>query len=412
MKNEADQNIEKRRADFPSLKRTYNGLPLVYFDGPGGTQVPQTMIDAMVSYYHNSNSNTHGHFVTTRETDDVIANARNAMAEFLGADSPERISFGQNMTTLNFSLSKAIARSLRPGDEILISQLDHEANRGPWLNLKENGIIIKEIAVKHDCTLDYNDFKNKLNERTKLVAVGFASNAFGTINDINFIREQTYKSGALLLVDAVHYAPHFTIDVQKTGVDYLLCSAYKFYGPHIGILYSKEGLLDSLEPDRLRTQDQRAPNRIETGTLNHAALAGVTAAVDFIASFGGGDSRREKIVDAMKKIHDYEFNLAEKLYDGLKKIDGIEIYGPDFSSERRAPTVSFTLEGYDPVEVCKAMGEKGICVWDGNFYAVRPAEVLGLLERGGVTRAGMSLYNTDEEIDRLLNGIKELAKNK
>ncbi len=297
MKNEADQNIEKRRADFPSLKRTYNGLPLVYFDGPGGTQVPQTMIDAMVSYYHNSNSNTHGHFVTTRETDDVIANARNAMAEFLGADSPERISFGQNMTTLNFSLSKAIARSLRPGDEILISQLDHEANRGPWLNLKENGIIIKEIAVKHDCTLDYNDFKNKLNERTKLVAVGFASNAFGTINDINFIREQTYKSGALLLVDAVHYAPHFTIDVQKTGVDYLLCSAYKFYGPHVGILYSKEGLLDSLEPDRLRTQDQRAPNRIETGTLNHAALAGVTAAVDFIASFGnGGDSRREKIV--------------------------------------------------------------------------------------------------------------------
>lgn len=404
------KNIIERRKDFPSLKRTVNDVQLAYLDGPGGTQVPKQVIDAMVSYYENSNSNTHGYFATTKETDKVIEEARNAMKDFLVAESINEISFGQNMTTLNFSLSNAIGRLLNPGDEILITQLDHEANRGPWLNLRENGIIVREIKIKNDCTLDYDDLKEKLNERTRLVAVGIASNAFGTVNDIPLIRELTYKSGAWLMVDAVHYAPHFPIDVKALGVDFLICSAYKFYGPHVGILYAKEGLLDQLQPDRLRTQDQRAPNRIETGTLNHAALAGVKAAVDYISSIGTGKNKREKLVTAMERIHQYEFHLAALLYDGLKETAGVTVYGLSFESTQRAPTISFTLEGYDPVEVCTYLGEKGICAWDGNFYAIRPVEVLGLLEQGGLTRAGISLYNTEEDIKRFILVVNELTK--
>lgn len=406
------KKVIERRNDFPSLKKTINDKQLAYLDGPGGSQVPQQVIDAISNYYKNSNANTHGFFITSRESDNLIYETREYAAEFLGAESSSCISFGANMTTLNFSLSKAIGRYLQEGDEIVITQLDHEANRGPWLNLRENGIVIREVTLNQDGTLDYEDFNEKINEKTRLVAMGLASNALGTVNNVRLIRQLTYEVGAWLMVDAVHYAPHFPVDVKSIGVDFLICSAYKFYGPHVGILYSRPGLLDQLQTDRLRTQDSVAPFRIETGTLNHAAIAGVKSAISYIASFGEGDDLRSQIVSGMEKIEAYEHYLAKKLYSGLKNIDGVKIYGIPFDIMQRAPTVSFTVDGIEPTEACRILGEKGICVWDGHFYAIRAIEVLGLYEKGGLIRAGISLYNTEEDIKRLLEGIKEIAKGK
>ncbi len=403
------QDIIKRRADFPSLARQHNGYTLAFFDGPGGTQVPQSVIDAVLRYYMTSNANVHGSFITSQETDRLVEEARSAMADFLGAESNLCISFGANMTSLTFSLSKAIGRFLQPGEEILVTRLDHEANRGPWLALRERGIRVREAAIKPDCTLDYEDFRSKLTDSTRLVAVGLAANAFGTVNDLARIRKWAYEVGAWLLVDAVHYAPHFPLDVQALGVDFLLCSAYKFYGPHVGILYSREGLLDRVQTDRLRTQDQRAPYCIETGTLNHAAVAGVKAAVEYIASFAEADGQRSRIFNGMSRITDCEHELARSLFDGLDNIPGVTIYGPSFGDHLRAPTVSFTVEGKRPEEVCQLLAGKGICASYGHFYAIRPMEVLGLLEMGGVTRLGISLYNTMEEINRVLDEIKHIA---
>lgn len=397
------EDIVSRRAEFPSLERTHNGYPLAFFDGPGGTQVPKPVIDAVIKYYTLSNANSHGVFITSRETDLMLEKSRRAVASFLGAGNSRCISFGANMTSLAYALSRAVGRFLQPGDEILISQLDHEANRGPWLALRERGIKVREAAIKRDCTLDEKDLERKLIESTRLVAVGLASNAFGTVNDIARIRKLAYDAGAWLLVDAVHYAPHFPLDVATLGVDFLLCSAYKFYGPHVGILYSREGLLDQLQPDRLRTQEQQTPFCIETGTLNHAAIAGVKAAVEYIATFGDGDDLRTRIVNGMRRIASYEHQLAVALYNGLEEMPGITTYGPPFDNTHRAPTVSFTVEGKGSGEVCSMLGEKGICAWNGHFYAIRPMEVLGLMERGGVTRLGISLYNTVDEIRRVLS---------
>ena len=405
-------DIINRRDDFPSLKRTVNGYKLAYLDGPGGSQVPQQVINAISRYFKKCNANTHGRFITSAESDNIIKEAREYSAQFLGAENGGCISFGANMTSLNFSLSRAIARSLNEGDEILITQSDHEANRGPWLNLRECGIVVKEVTLKQDGTLDYEDFNSKINDRTRLVAAGLASNALGTVNNIKLIRQLTYEAGALLMVDAVHYAPHFPIDVNALGIDFLICSAYKFYGPHVGILYSRPGLLEQFQTDRLRTQSPGEPYRIETGTLNHAAIAGVKSAIDYIASFGDGKTLREKIVSAMEKIGKYEHYLAQKLYNGLKRISGVKIFGVPFDAGFRAPTVSFTIEGVEPSVACRILGEKGICVWDGNFYAVRTVEVLGLYEKGGLIRAGISLYNTDDDIKRLLSGVKEIVKGK
>jgi cysteine desulfurase family protein (TIGR01976 family) len=404
------RQITDRRGEFPSLLRTHNGYPLAYLDGPAGTQVPQSVIEAIVRYYTTCNANTHGRFPTAEESDHLLEDARVVAAEFLGAPGAGCISFGANMTTLNYALARAFGRFLNEGDEILVTQLDHEANRGPWLGLGEKGIVVKEIAIRADATLDYDDFARKVNRRTRLVAMGLASNAFGTVNDVAFARTVTRQAGAWLLVDAVHYAPHFPVDVAAMGVDILLCSAYKFYGPHVGILYAGEGVLDRLETDRLRTQDQRAPYRIETGTLNHAAIAGVKAAVEFIASFGSGADRRSRIVEGMAVIAAHENDLARVLHDGLRGIDGVTVRGPSFDAPRRAPTVSFTVDGVRPAEVCTALGRKGICAWDGDFYAVRPMEILGLRDRGGVTRVGISVYNNEEEISRLLEELKRLVR--
>jgi cysteine desulfurase family protein (TIGR01976 family) len=397
------------RKDFPALERTYNGVPLAYLDGPAGTQVPKLVIDAISDYYRHCNANTHGTFVTSQESDRIIETGREKMAAFLGAESSDEISFGANMTSLTYALSKAIARKLRPGDEILITQLDHEANRGPWLALREHGVIVKEIALTAKGTLDPEDFEQKISERTRLVAMGYASNALGTVNDISFARRLTYRYGAWLFVDAVHYAPHFSIDVRKQGMDFLVCSAYKFYGPHVGILYSRGDILERLDTDRLRTQDQRSPLRIETGTLNHAAIAGVSAAVDYITGFGEGNDLRTRIVSAMEKISRYEHELAKYLYQKLPALKPVTIWGPSFENALRAPTISFTYDGLTALAVCKKLADSAVCAWDGHFYAIRPIEILGLLERGGVTRIGISMYNTQAEIDRLLKSLESLA---
>ena len=404
------RRISESRGEFPSLLRTHNGYPLAYLDGPAGTQVPGCVIDAIALYYTTCNANTHGRFPTSAASDALLDEARVAAGEFLGAHVPGCISFGANMTTLAFALARAFGRLLKEGDEVLVTGLDHEANRGPWLGLREKGILVNEIGIRADATLDYEDFERKVTPGTRLVAMGLASNAFGTVNDVAFARRVTSRSGALLLVDAVHYAPHFPVDAAAMGVDFLLCSAYKFYGPHVGILYVREGVLDGLEPDRLRTQDQRAPHRIETGTLNHAAIAGVGAAVEFIASYGSGADRRSRLVAGMETIAAHENALARLLHDGLRGIRGITPQGPSFDVPLRAPTVSFTVEGMTPAQVCTALGRKGICAWDGDFYAVRPMEILGLRDRGGVTRVGLSLYNNEQEIERLLGELKKVVQ--
>ena len=398
------------RKQFPSLQRKHNGKPIVFVDGPAGTQVPQSVIDAISHYYSNANANTHGAFITTRETDKIIEHTRQAMATLLGAEGEETISIGQNMTTLNFSLARAMSRILHPGDEVLITQLDHEANRGPWLTLRDFGIKVREVKLFPSGLLDYEDFESKINENTRLVCMGMSANSIGTVNNFKLVRELTYRYNAWLLLDAVHYAPHLTIDVQSIGCDFLLCSAYKFYGPHVGILYSRPGLLDRLPTDRLRTAAQVAPYSIETGTLNHAAIAGVGAAVEFLATLGHGSSLREKLVSAYQSIGKHEFVLASKLYSGLKKMDGITLVGQDFSSPDRTPTISFTMKGKTPLQVCEQLAISNICAWDGHFYAIRAIEALGLLESGGVTRLGISLYNTEAEIDFVFEEIARIVK--
>jgi len=397
------------RHQFPSLSRTHNNQPLIFLDGPAGTQVPELVINAISKYYSTSNSNTHGAFITAQETDQLIDRMRQRMAALIGAEGPETISIGQNTTTLNFALARAFSRLLKPGDEVLITQLDHEANRGPWLALRDFGIIVREVSLQATGVLDYDDFASKINENTRLVCLGMSSNSIGTVNNYKLVRQLSYRYNALLLLDAVHYAPHFYIDAQSIGCDFLLCSAYKFYGPHVGVLYSKPGALDRLPTDRLRTAGQTAPSSIETGTLNHAAMVGVSAAVDFIEGLGQGKSSREKIIDAYKNIGMHEFALARKLYEGLKKIPGVSIVGQDFTNVKRAPTVSFTMEGKTPEQVCEQLAAKNICAWSGHFYAIHAIEVLGLLEKGGVTRLGVSVYNIDSEINLTVETIKKIS---
>ncbi len=395
---------------FPSLARKVNGRNAVYLDGPAGTQVPQSVIDAVSHYYQTCNANGHGRFVTSQESDVILDATRAKIADFLGAEGPHTISWGANMTSLNFSLSRAIGRVLQPGDEILITALDHESNRTPWLNLRAQGIIVREVSLQLDGQLNYDDFKSKINERTRLVAMGYASNIFGTINDVKKVREWAYEVGAWLLVDAVHYAPHLTLDVKSLGCDFLLCSAYKFYGPHVGILYSKPGLLDRLPTDRLRTAPQHAPYSIETGTQNHAALAGVGAAIDFMASLGSGDTYRQQLVSGMKEMRAIEQANFQHFYKGLQSIPKLTLYGPNADALRRTPTISIGMEGKRAEEVCTRLGEAGVFAWFGHFYAIRSTEVLGLLEQGGLCRMGLAVYNTREDVEYALEVLSEIAK--
>jgi cysteine desulfurase family protein (TIGR01976 family) len=397
------------RKDFPALTRRVQGPALAYLDGPGGSQVPRVVIEAIADFYETCNVNTHGKFSPSEEVDRRMAAARGILADFLGAEDSNCISFGQNMTTLNYALSGAIARTLRPGDEVVITQLDHEANRGPWLRLSREGVIIQEVRLLESGRLDESDMAAKITPRTKVVALGASSNALGTVNDIGLARRLTREVGALLVIDAVHYAPHFPLDVKTLGMDFLLCSGYKFYGPHVGVLYSRPGALDRLPTDRLSVQDPEAPYRIETGTLNHAAIHGLRAAVDYLASWGSGASLRERIVDAMSGISAHEHELAKSYHDSVRSIPGVRVWGPDFSSRARAPTVSITLKNATAGEAAAALGKQGICVWDGHFYAARAVQVLKLEERGGLLRTGISMYSTPDDLQRLLAGIERVT---
>jgi cysteine desulfurase family protein (TIGR01976 family) len=404
-----DEHSLRCRKDFPALSRTPQGLNLAYLDGPGGSQVPKVVIDALVDFYATCNVNTHGNFWPSQEVDRRMAAAREALAVFLGAESASCISFGQNMTTLNYALSAAIGHTLKPGDEVLITQLDHEANRGPWLRLKERGMNLQEVRLLPTGQLDLSDMAAKITPRTKVFAVGASSNALGTVNDLRLARRLTHEVGALLVVDAVHYAPHFPLDAKSLGVDFLLCSGYKFYGPHIGVLYSRPGALDRLPTDRLSVQDPAAPYRIETGTLNHAAIDALRAAVEYLAGWGRGAALRERVVDAMTGIAEYEHSLAKFYHDSVLKMRGVKVWGPDFSHPSRAPTVSITLDNMTAADAARALGKEGICVWDGHFYAARAVEVLGLERSGGLLRTGVSMYSSRGDIERLLEGIAKLV---
>jgi cysteine desulfurase family protein (TIGR01976 family) len=406
------------RSHFPSLQ-----TGAVYFDNPGGTQVTQEVIDAVIHYYKTSNANLHGAYRTSRRTDEVLLNARQAMADFLSARSPEEIAFGQNMTSLTFSLSRSIGKTIQPGDEIIVTHLDHDANIAPWLFLQEQGATIKRVKIKpEDCTLDMTDFEEKLSEKTKLVAIGYASNAVGTINDVKKITELAHAKGAMVFIDAVHYAPHGPIDVQDIDCDFLACSAYKFYGPHIGALYGKLEHLEKLEPYKVRPAPDSPPDRFETGTQNFEALSGVCADIDFLASIGekyGGDfsanyssldGRRLNLKKALSAIQVYERNLFIQLIDGLEKIKGITIYGITDREQftKRAPTVAFTIDGFTPKEIAEYLGEKGIYVWHGNYYALALMEYLGLEENGGAVRIGIGIYNNRDEVERFIDAMNNI----
>ena len=399
---------KKIREAFPSLSlRDKNNNQIIYLDGPGGTQVPNSVIDGISEYYKKHNANTHGEFGTSIETDKIMSTLRDKVSILLNAEDKNCISIGQNMTTLNFQLARGLSKMFKEGDEVIITALDHEANRGPWKIFEEKGIKLIEINLLLNGELDYNDFENKINSKTVMIAMGMSSNALGTINDFEKIRELTLNKKILLLLDAVHYAPHFTIDVKSLKCDFLLCSAYKFYGPHVGLLYTKPDFLNKIDTDRLIVQEQDAPYKIETGTLNHAACNGVIKAIDFISSFGNGNSLREKIESSYLKISRHENKLASKLYSSLNQLKNIEVIGTDFS-KRRAPTVSFVHKNKSPNEICKILASYNICAWDGHFYALKAIQDLDLEKIGGVTRLGVSLYNIEEEIDRTIEIISKI----
>ena len=399
---------KKIREAFPSLSlRDKNNNQIIYLDGPGGTQVPNSVIDGISEYYKKHNANTHGEFGTSIETDKIMSTLRDKVSILLNAEDKNCISIGQNMTTLNFQLARGLSKMFKEGDEVIITALDHEANRGPWKIFEEKGIKLIEINLLLNGELDYNDFENKINSKTVMIAMGMSSNALGTINDFEKIRKLTLNKKILLLLDAVHYAPHFTIDVKSLKCDFLLCSAYKFYGPHVGLLYTKPDFLNKIDTDRLIVQEQDAPYKIETGTLNHAACNGVIKAIDFISSFGDGNSLREKIESSYLKISRHENKLASKLYSSLNQLKNIEVIGTDFS-KRRAPTVSFVHKNKSPNEICKILASENICAWDGHFYALKAIQDLDLEKIGGVTRLGVSLYNTEEEIDKTIEIISKI----
>jgi len=405
--NYTDADARAARRDFPVLARQQGDLPLAFLDGPGGTQVPQCTIDAVARVYRDCNVNVGGAFATSHESAAVVQDARAAIADFVGAASPSQVSFGQNMTTLNFALARALGRRLVAGDEVVITALDHEANRGPWIGLAERGVAVREAHLADDGTLDLDHLATLVGPRTRVIAVGIASNALGSVTPFARVRELAQAVGALTVVDAVHYAAHLPLDFEQLGCDFMLCSAYKFYAPHVGILCSRPGLLEVLEPDRLRTQKQCAPYRIETGTLNFAALAGVTASVDYIADLaaGAGASRRARIVAAMCAIADYEHALGARYWDALQHLPGVRRHGPRFDASPRAPTVSFsTTRHIGPI--AEFLAAQGLQVWHGHFYAPRVVESLCLMEQGGLLRVGFALYNTEEEVQRLLAALE------
>jgi cysteine desulfurase family protein (TIGR01976 family) len=438
------------RAQFPSLAQTINAHPATFLDGPGGTQVPQRVIDAISNYLRRDNANTGGAYATSRHTDAMIAEARAAMADFLHCAAGEVV-FGPNMTTLTYAMSRAIGRELKPEDEILVTRLDHDANVSPWLQVAEDrGITVRWAEIhEEDCTLDMADLAAKINSKTKLVAAGYASNAVGTINPVREIVRLAHAAGALAYIDAVHYSPHGLIDVATLDCDFLVCSTYKFFGPHMGVLFGKREHLERLRPYKVRPNTNAIPNCWEWGTLNHECIAGITGCVDYLADLGrsstngrtdtrmphpfdklragssrlseGGNDpadtsgvkneRRAAIVAAYRAIHEHEHGLLKRMMTGLKEIPHLKIYGitdPERFDERCA-TLAIRIENHTPLELAAKLGDRGIFTWDGNYYALNLTEQLGVEKSGGFLRIGLVHYNTPEEVDRLLAALRQIV---
>jgi cysteine desulfurase family protein (TIGR01976 family) len=410
-------NMKWIRDQFPALKLEVDGRSAIYLDGPGGTQVPERVIEAMSDYLVRSNSNTHGTFVTSRRTDSTIAAAHAAIADLLGCDDDEVV-FGANMTSLTFAISRAIGRELATGDEVVVTTLDHDANVAPWRALAEKGVTIRQVDINPDtCTLNMHDLSTKITRRTKLVAVGYASNAVGTINHIERVIGLARENGAMVYVDAVHYAPHAPIDVRALDCDFLACSTYKFFGPHMGAVYGKREHLKRLRPYKVRPASDELPDRWETGTSNHEALAGVSAAISYLAELGlriepGVETRRQALLAAYRGIQEYERRLVERLIKGLLEIPGLTLYGIAEPSrfDRRTPTVAVRVEGHTPAELATKLGDHGIFTWEGNYYAINLTERLGVEDKGGMLRIGLVHYNTIEEVERLLEELNRIVK--
>ena len=397
------------RASFPALERTHNNQPVAYFDGPGGTQVPRQVVEAMNDYLYHHNANTHWAYPTSEETDAALAQARQTCADLLNA-SPGEIAFGANMTTLTFHLARALGHQYQDGDEIIVTELDHHANVAPWHRLSvERGVRVKIVKlVPETGQLDWNGFEQLITKKTKLIAIGAASNALGTINDVRRAIGMARSVGALVFVDAVHYAPHALPDVQALDCDFLAMSAYKFYGPHVGVLFGKHTLLESIDFPKLIPAPDAAPENVETGTQNQEGMVGAGAAVDFLASLASGESRRARLTAAYSELHKRSSELTRRLWNGLAFLKGVRLYGPA-PDVPRTPTVAFTVDGVASTEVSRRLASRGLFLSHGDFYAATVVERFGLDEEGFV-RAGCACYTTEDEVDRLIEGVAEIVK--
>ena len=414
-------DVTKIRAEFPSLAREYNGKPLVYFDAPGGTQVTRRCIERIVDYFQRCNANTHGEFITAHESDAIIEDAHEAGADFLNAKSGDEIVFGQNMTSLAFALSRSIGQTLREGDEIILTKLDHDANYSPWhLMAQERGVKINVVDINEaDCTLQLDDFEKYLSKRTRLVCVGLVSNAVGTLNPVKQIIGMAHAAGAWTFIDAVAGAPHVPIDVQDLDTDFLACSPYKFWGAHQGMLYGKYALLDKLPAYKVRPADNVPPHKFQTGTQsfeNQNGLIGVMEYLEWVGEVSGvrdqvsglRSVRANRIHAAMQASQAYEQELGRYLIEHILKIPGVQFFGIRELDclNQRVPTIAIRYKNEDPADTAKRLGEQGICVWNGNYYAVNLTERLGVEDRGGMVRIGLSHYSTVEEVDRLLVALE------
>jgi cysteine desulfurase family protein (TIGR01976 family) len=402
-------DITAIRQGFPALSRTIAGETVAYLDGPGGTQAHRSVIDAMAGFMERGGSNVHGPFVTSRETVEVVDGAREAVADLFGSD-PHEVVFGQNMTSLTYAMSRALARTWTAGDNIVVSRLDHDANVSPWLQAaRDTGIDVRFIDFDPDqgCSLDLDTLDSALDSRTRIVAFTHASNAVGTITPVREIVTRAHAVGALTYVDAVHQTPHGLIDVRASDTDFLVASAYKWFGPHTGCLYGKERALEAIEPYKLRPAPDTSPDRWETGTQSFESLAGVTAAVDYIASLGTGATRREQIESAYGAMSEHETALSQRFLSSLHGIDGITLYGKQ-TTQDRTPTFAVDVAGVSPAAVAEHLGNAGCFVWSGDYYAY---EVMHRLERSpeGLVRIGFAHYNTTHEVDRVVAELKKLT---
>lgn len=401
--------VEEIRRQFPALERTHRGNPVAYFDGPGGTQVPRAVVDAVTDYLYHHNANTHWLYPTSEETDRLLLEARGTFADFLNAQ-PHEVAFGLNMTTLTFHLARGLARAWREGDEIVVTELDHHANVAPWTTVaRERGLVVRTVRMNPaDGRLDWSDLEQAITPRTRLLAIGAASNAIGTVNDVRAAVELAHAVHALAFVDAVHYAPHALVDVEALGCDFLACSAYKFYGPHVGVLFGRHELLERADVPKLAPAPDTAPERIETGTQNHEGIVGAAAAVDFLASLHRGNlPRRDALRRTYDVLHQRSEKLLARLWNGLAAIDGLTLYGP-VPGTPRTPTIAFTMHGRSTNDIAVTLAARGLFVSNGDFYASTVMERLGQ-PVDGVVRVGLSCYSSLAEVDRLLEAVEELS---